>query len=227
MVGRLINTGAMARSAGSDCRRGSESDRMVTTISTCSVAPRVAVGAFEGTATDSNISSKARASSPPSAANNSSNWSTGTTTVRGAAPPSFPPSRPSYSIRRRSASRPVAASSVRTSASVTVRPPARMASRRLASSPSWPVSAARSQRNVGNTVKWSLSRRRRGSKPARRNEDLPAPEAPRITYRRSTPRSRTRRRWSTARTMAASRPKKTAASGSSNADRPRYGERSG
>ena len=60
----------------------------------------------------------------------------------------------------------------------------------------------------------------RGSSPARRKDDLPAPEAPRMTKSCSTSRSRTSRIWSMARTMAASRPKKTAASTSSSARSP-------
>jgi hypothetical protein len=83
------------------------------------------------------------------------------------------------------------------------------------------VSAARSGRIAGSARKFRSSRARRGSSPARRNDDLPAPEAPRITSRRGgaaifRPRSR-----SVASTIGASRPKKTPASTFSSGFRPR------
>ena len=54
--------------------------------------------------------------------------------------------------------------------------------------PSSPVSTARSGRTMGSGRNWRSSRRSRGSSPARRNDDLPAPDGPRITNRRLHPR---------------------------------------
>ena len=54
----------------------------------------------------------------------------------------------------------------------------------------------------------------------RKNDDFPAPDAPRMTNSRSKLWSRTRRIWSIARTIEASRPKKTAASLASSARKP-------
>lgn len=44
---------------------------------------------------------------------------------------------------------------------------------------------------VGGILEANVIRRRRGHNPARRNDDLPAPEAPRTTSARSAPASRT------------------------------------
>ena len=46
------------------------------------------------------------------------------------------------------------------------------------------VSAARSGRTIGRTRKLRSSRSSRGTRPARRNDDLPAPDAPSIASRR-------------------------------------------
>ena len=51
-------------------------------------------------------------------------------------------------------------------------------------SPASPNIAARSGRMIGNGRKFRSSRARRGNRPARRNEDLPAPDAPRMTRSR-------------------------------------------
>ena len=71
------------------------------------------------------------------------------------------------------------------------------------------------------------SRRSLGSSPARRNDDLPAPDGPRITNSDSTPLVRMPRSTSRPRRIWASRPKNTAASASSSGAHPRYGARSG
>ena len=54
--------------------------------------------------------------------------------------------------------------------------------------PSSPVSTARSGRTMGRGRNWRSSRRSRGSSPARRNDDFPAPDGPRMTNRRLHPR---------------------------------------
>ena len=58
--------------------------------------------------------------------------------------------------------------------------------------PCSPVSAARSGRTMGRGRKRRSSRRSRGSSPARRKDDLPAPDGPRMTSRDSTPESASR-----------------------------------
>ena len=67
----------------------------------------------------------------------------------------------------------------------------------------------------------------RGSRPARKNDDLPTPDGPRITNRLSTPVARMPRSASRPRRIWASRPKNTAASASSIDCHPRYGVRFG
>lgn len=52
------------------------------------------------------------------------------------------------------------------------------------------LSAARSGRMIGSAKKLRSSRAKRGARPALRNEDLPAPEAPRITSNRGGAASR-------------------------------------
>ena len=89
------------------------------------------------------------------------------------------------------------------------------------------MSTARSGRTMGSGRKRRSSRRSRGSSPARRNDDLPAPDGPRITNRDSTPEVRIPCSTSSPRTIWASRPKNTAASTSSSGAHPRYGARSG
>ena len=93
--------------------------------------------------------------------------------------------------------------------------------------PSSPVSTARSGRTISSGRKWRSSRRSLGSSPARRNDDLPAPDGPRITSSDCTPVERIPRRTSRPCTIWASRPKNTAASTSSSGAQPRYGARSG
>ena len=93
--------------------------------------------------------------------------------------------------------------------------------------PSSPVSTARSGRTMGSGRKRRSSRRSRGSSPARRNDDFPAPDGPRITNSDSTPEVRIPRSTSRPRRIWASRPKNTAASASSSGAHPRYGARSG
>ena len=93
--------------------------------------------------------------------------------------------------------------------------------------PSSPVSTARSGRTIGSGRKRRSSRRSRGSSPARRNDDLPAPDGPRITNSDSTPVVRIPCSTSRPRRIWASRPKNTAASASSSGAQPRYGARSG
>ena len=61
----------------------------------------------------------------------------------------------------------------------------------------------------------------RGSSPARRNEDLPAPEAPRIAMSRGGAAALKPRSRSMASTIGASRPKKMPASSASSGFRPR------
>ena len=75
------------------------------------------------------------------------------------------------------------------------------------------------------TRKFLWSRRNRGSRPARRNDDLPTPDGPRITNRLSTPVARMPRSASKPRRICGSRPKNTAASASSIDCHPRYGTR--
>ena len=93
--------------------------------------------------------------------------------------------------------------------------------------PSSPVSTARSGRTMSIGRKRRSSRRSLGSSPARRNDDLPAPDGPRITNSDSTPLVRIPRSTSRPRRIWASRPKNTAASASSSGAHPRYGARSG
>ena len=88
-----------------------------------------------------------------------------------------------------------------------------------------PVTAARSGRTMSATRKFLWSRRNRGSRPARRNDDLPTPDGPRITNRLSTPVARMPRSASKPRRICGSRPKNTAASASSIDCHPRYGAR--
>ena len=57
-----------------------------------------------------------------------------------------------------------------------------------------PLIAARSGRITGNGRKLRSSRASRGNRPARRNEDLPAPDAPRMTRSRGGVFSRKPRR---------------------------------
>ena len=66
--------------------------------------------------------------------------------------------------------------------------------------------------STGRRQEIASSRASRGSRPARRNDDLPAPEAPRITNSRGGARSRRPRSRSVASMIGASRPKKTPAS---------------
>ena len=93
--------------------------------------------------------------------------------------------------------------------------------------PSSPVSTARSGRTMGSGRKRRSSRRSRGSSPARRNDDFPAPDGPRMTNIDSTPEVRIPCSTSRPRRIWASRPKNTAASTSSSGAHPRYGARSG
>ena len=93
--------------------------------------------------------------------------------------------------------------------------------------PSSPVSTARSGRTMGSGRNRRSSRRSLGSSPARRNDDFPAPDGPRITNSDSTPEVRIPRSTSRPRRIWASRPKNTAASASSSGAHPRYGARSG
>ena len=95
------------------------------------------------------------------------------------------------------------------------------------SKPVSPVIAARSGRITGNGRKFRSSRMSRGKRPARRNDDLPAPDAPRMTRSRGGVVSRNPRSRSSASTIGASRPKKMPASSASSGRRPRYGGRFG
>ena len=97
----------------------------------------------------------------------------------------------------------------------------RNAASRPAAKPVAPEMTARPGRRTGSGRKLRSSGINRGHSPARKNQDLPAPEAPKMTNRRSTPRSREPRSASSPRTIAASRPKNTAASSGSNAFSPR------
>ncbi len=89
------------------------------------------------------------------------------------------------------------------------------------------MSTARSGRTMGSGRNRRSSRRSRGSSPARRNDDFPVPDGPRITNSDSTPLVRIPRSTSRPRRIWASRPKNTAASASSSGAHPRYGARSG
>ena len=93
--------------------------------------------------------------------------------------------------------------------------------------PALPVITVVSGRIMGTGRKVTSSRTSLGHKPARRNDDFPEPEAPSTTKSLSTPPSARPRMRSSARTIAASRPKKTAASSASRARKPRYGARLG
>ena len=84
-----------------------------------------------------------------------------------------------------------------------------------------PVSAARSGRITGKGMNCASSRSSLGRRPARRNEDLPAPEAPRIANNRGGAPARSPRSRSMASTIGASRPKKMPASSASCGFRPR------
>ena len=93
--------------------------------------------------------------------------------------------------------------------------------------PRSPVSTARSGRTIGRGRNRRSSRRSRGSSPARRNDDFPAPDGPRITNKDFTPVVRIPCSTSRPPRIWASRPKNTAASASSSGAHPRYGARSG
>jgi hypothetical protein len=74
---------------------------------------------------------------------------------------------------------------------------------------------------TGINVHLRSSRASLGNSPALRNDDLPAPEAPRITKSRGAAPSRKPRSLSSASTIGASRPKKMPASSASSGLRPR------
>ena len=82
-------------------------------------------------------------------------------------------------------------------------------------------------RTIGRTRNWRSSRANRGSRPARRNDDLPAPDAPRMTSNRGGGASCRSRSRSSASMTGASRPKKMPASSASSGNSPRYGVRAG
>ena len=95
-----------------------------------------------------------------------------------------------------------------------------------AARPVSPVSALRPGRTTPNSVKRRSSRAKRGSKPARRNDDLPVPDGPNTTNSDFVSASLMPRSSSSPCTIGASRPKNTAASTCSNGSQPRYGARS-
>src|ERR1700687_6272342 len=82
-------------------------------------------------------------------------------------------------------------------------------------------------RTMSRIKKLRSSRRSRGNNPARRNDDLPVPEGPNTTNMLASPDLRIPRKPSKPPRIWASRPKNTAASGSSSGSHPRYGARSG
>jgi hypothetical protein len=102
----------------------------------------------------------------------------------------------------------------------------RNARSRLATNPVGPAITEPWGRTIGSGKKCRSSRASRGHRPALRYDDLPAPEAPKMTNMLSTPRSLIRRSASRPRVIAASRPKKMATSSASSGFRPRYGARS-
>lgn len=89
------------------------------------------------------------------------------------------------------------------------------------------MSTARSGRTIGSGKNWRSSRRTRGSSPARKNDDFPHPDGPRITSMDCIPEPRIPRNASMPLRIWASRPKNTAASASSSGAHPRYGARPG
>ena len=95
-----------------------------------------------------------------------------------------------------------------------------------AARPASPVSALRPGRTTPNSVKRRSSRANRGSKPARRNDDLPVPDGPNTTNSDFVSAGLMPRSSSSPCTIGASRPKNTAASTCSNGSHPRYGARS-
>ena len=104
---------------------------------------------------------------------------------------------------------------------------ARSANRRCTSSsaesrPSLPsIAPPRPARIAGSGSHWPSSRSSRGQSPARRNDDLPAPEAPRMTSRRGSLRDASPRSASMPRSDIGAAPKNTAASSGSSASSPR------
>ena len=171
---------------------------------------------------------------PASAENNSSAWSKGSINVGGVG---------FSSPRTGSGNRSVAAcwisssnSRIRSMSSVqavlisprlgTDRPSLSRACQMAAARPASPVSALRPGRTMPNSVKRRSSRAKRGSKPARRNDDLPVPDGPNTTNNDFVSADLMPRSSSSPCTIGASRPKNTAASTCSNGSQPRYGARS-
>jgi hypothetical protein len=87
--------------------------------------------------------------------------------------------------------------------------------------------AGRSGRTTDRGMNCVSSRFSLGRRPARKNDDLPDPEAPRIAINRGGAATLRPRRRSMASTIGASRPKKMPASDASCGFKPRYGGRSG
>ena len=192
---------------------------------------RVAMASESTPAGGPNVSARrarrTMASVRPSAANSSSAWSMAMTTVGGRSSVGACGRASSCSSHSRR-SRPAACCKVpRMSARVRGFVLGfryfRKAASRTAARPVVPLMAARSGRITGSGRNWRSSRSRRGQRPARRKEDFPAPDAPRMTSIRWKPRSRRPRRVFRPSMILASRPKKTAASSTSSGRKPGYG----
>ena len=171
---------------------------------------------------------------PASAENNSSAWSNGSINVGGAgssSPRTGSGNRSaaacwiSISNSRSRSMSPVHADLISPRLGVD-KPSLSRACQMAAARPASPVSALRPGRTMPNRVKRRSSRAKRGSKPARRNDDLPVPDGPNTTNSDFVSASLMPRSSSSPCTIGASRPKNTAASTCSNGSQPRYGARS-
>jgi hypothetical protein len=171
------------------------------------------------------IVSSCSASALPSARKSSSPWSIGSTMRGGLAAGS------SDSMARRAASRRLASSGCRArappatadriSARTCGKPALCSAVSSACTRPVSPLIAARPGRTIGSDRKLRSSRASRGRRPARRNDDLPDPDAPSTTMSRGAGASRSARSRSSPSTIGASRPKKMPASSASSGSRPR------